>query len=510
MSDTTENQPVHPEDGAVKESEVIRSKKENLKALRAAGVEPYKYGFDRTGSVESIKLKYISIGEGVETAESESVAGRLVSIREHGKTTFANVKDFTGTIQLYIKKDILGEEKYSLFKKYDIGDIVGVTGTLFKTKTGELTIKVTALELLTKSLLPMPEKFHGLKDKEIRYRKRYLDLIANDDVKKTFETRTRIIKEIRNFLDTKGFLEVETPMMHPIPGGAKAKPFMTHHNALDMQLFMRIAPELYLKRLIVGGFEKVYEINRNFRNEGLSIKHNPEFTMLELYEAYTDYKGVMQMCEDVVVHLADVIIGAREIEYQGQKINLAPPWKRISMIDSIKEFAGIDAKNMDDAGLAGMLKAKGIELRAGISRGELITILFEEFVEAKLIQPVFITDFPVEVSPLSKVNRTNPEIVERFEPYIFGREIGNGFSELNDAEDQEARFKKQIEMDTTGEVAKEVDEDFVEALKYGMPPTGGLGIGIDRIVMFLTNSASIRDVILFPHMRHENIRHEAK
>jgi lysyl-tRNA synthetase, class II len=347
----------------------------------------------------------------------------------------------------------------------------------------------------------MPEKFHGLKDKEIRYRKRYLDLIANDEVKKTFEIRTRITKEIRNFLDAKGFLEVETPMMHTIPGGAKAKPFMTHHNALDMELFMRIAPELYLKRLIVGGFEKVYEINRNFRNEGLSIKHNPEFTMLELYEAYTDYKGVMQMCEDIVVHLADTILGTRVIEYQGEKIDMSPPWKKISMTGSIKEYAGIDVDNMKDAEIAEMLKKKEIQIRDGITRGELITALFDEFVEAKLIQPVFITDFPVEVSPLSKVNRTNPAIVERFEPYIFGREIGNGFSELNDAEDQEARFKAQIEMDTHGEVAKTIDEDYVEALKYGMPPTGGLGMGIDRIVMFFTNAASIRDVILFPLMR---------
>ncbi|MGD0565744.1 MAG: lysine--tRNA ligase [Candidatus Goldiibacteriota bacterium] len=503
MSDEKENTAPTPAESAAKESEVISSKKENLAALRAAGVEPYKYEFKRSGMIGAVKLKYAGIGEGVETPETENMAGRLVSIREHGKTTFANVKDFSGAIQLYIKKDILGEEKYLLFKKYDIGDIVGFSGPLFKTKTGELTVKVTSLELLTKSLLPMPEKYHGLKDKEIRYRKRYLDLIANDDVRKTFETRTRIIKEIRNFLDKKGFLEVETPMMHPIPGGAKAKPFMTHHNALDMELFMRIAPELYLKRLIVGGFEKVYEINRNFRNEGLSIKHNPEFTMLELYEAYTDYRGVMQLCEDIVVHLADTILGAREIEYQGEKINLAPPWKKISMKDSIKEYAGIDTANMKDGELAGKLKAKGIEPRAGITRGEMITVLFEEFVEAKLIQPVFITDFPVEVSPLSKVSRDNPEIVERFEPYIFGREIGNGFSELNDAEDQEARFKAQIEMDTAGEVAKQIDEDYVEALKYGMPPAGGLGIGIDRIVMFFTNAASIRDVILFPLMRHE-------
>jgi lysyl-tRNA synthetase class 2 len=378
---------------------------------------------------------------------------------------------------------------------------VGAFGPVFKTRTGELTVKVTKIEMLTKSLLPMPEKFHGLKDKETRYRKRYLDLIANDEVKKTFAIRTRIISGIRNFLDARGFLEVETPMMHVIPGGAKAKPFLTHHNALDMPLYMRIAPELYLKRLIVGGFEKIYEINRNFRNEGMDIKHNPEFTMIELYEAYTDYKGVMQMTEDIVVDMADKIIGSRVIEYQGEKIDLTPPWKKISMIDAIKEYAGIDTENTTQDEMIKKVKDKGLDIRPGITKGELIALLFEEFVEAKLIQPVFITDFPVEVSPLSKVNRDNPKIVERFEPYIFGREIGNGFSELNDAEDQEARFRKQIEMDTTGEVAKEVDEDYVEALKYGMPPTGGLGLGIDRLVMFFTDSASIRDVILFPLMK---------
>ncbi|MEI7542956.1 MAG: lysine--tRNA ligase [bacterium] len=493
--------PLTPEQHAAKESEVIKSKKDNLIFLKEHGIQPYGYEFKRTGLVEQVKERNSAVVEGTEGTIQESIAGRLVSIREHGKSTFANVKDFSGSMQIYIKKDVVGDEMYSLFKKFDIGDIVGITGAVFKTRTGELTVKAAKIELLTKSLLPMPEKFHGLKDKEIRYRKRYLDLIANDEVRKTFEIRTRITKEIRNYLDAKGFLEVETPMMHTIPGGAKAKPFMTHHNALDMELFMRIAPELYLKRLIVGGFEKVYEINRNFRNEGLSIKHNPEFTMLELYEAYTDYKGVMQMCEDIMVHLADTILGTRVFEYQGEKIDMSPPWKKISMTGSIKEYANIDVDKMSDAEIIEMLKKKEIQIRAGITRGELVTCLFDEFVEAKLIQPVFITDFPVEVSPLSKVNRTNPAIVERFEPYIFGREIGNGFSELNDAEDQEARFRAQIDMDTHGEVAKTIDEDYVEALKYGMPPAGGLGMGIDRIVMFFTNAASIRDVILFPLMR---------
>jgi lysyl-tRNA synthetase class 2 len=490
-----------PEQHAAKESEVIKAKKDNLIFLKEHGIQPYAYEFARTGSLTDIKERNAAVAEGVEGTVQECAAGRLVSIREHGKSTFANIKDFSGTMQIYIKKDLVGDDFYACFKKFDIGDIIGVTGVVFKTRTGELTLKAAKIELLTKSLLPMPEKYHGLKDKEIRYRKRYLDLIANDEVRTAFEIRTRIMKEIRNFLDAKGFLEVETPMMHTIPGGAKAKPFMTHHNALDMELFMRIAPELYLKRLLVGGFEKVYEINRNFRNEGLSIKHNPEFTMLELYEAYTDHKGVMKMCEDIVVHLADTILKTRVIEYQGTTIDLSSPWKKISMTASIKEYAGIDAENISEAEMIRKLKEKEIDARPGISRGELITLLFETFVEAKLIQPTVITDFPVEVSPLSKVNRSNPKIVERFEPYIFGREIGNGFSELNDAEDQEARFRAQIEMDTEGEVAKVIDEDYVEALKYGMPPAGGLGLGIDRIVMFFTNAASIRDVILFPLMR---------
>jgi len=485
------------------EADVIKSKKENMKFFTDNNSNPYKYSYERTGSVAQEKEKHKDIAENTESKEEEKIAGRLVSIRSHGKTSFANIADFSGTIQLYFKKDILGEETYNMFKKTDIGDIVGVQGSLFKTHTGELTMKVTKFEMLTKSLLPMPEKWHGLKDKEIRYRKRYLDLIANDEVKQTFIVRSKIIKEIRNFLDSLGFFEVETPMMQPIPGGAKARPFTTHHNALDMELYMRIAPELYLKRLLVGGFEKVYEINRNFRNEGLSIKHNPEFTMLELYEAYADFKRVMQITEDLVVHLADKILGRRVIEYQGTSIDLTPPWKKITMMDAIKEYGGIEMGKISDEELIKKLEEKQVPVKKGTNRGELTELIFAEFVEPKLIQPVFITDFPVEISPLAKSNRTNKAMVERFEPYIFGREIGNGFSELNDPEEQEKRFREQIETDTTGEVFKVVDEDFVEALKYGMPPAAGLGIGIDRLIMFFTNSPSIRDVILFPLMRPE-------
>jgi lysyl-tRNA synthetase class 2 len=503
MSDENKNTPQEqPIDEHAREAEVVRSKKDNLQYLREHGVEPYKYSYDRSGTVAEMLEKYKAAGE-EESQGQEKIAGRVMSIRGHGKTAFCHIKDASGKMQMYVRKDIVGEAEYEIFKKIDIGDIVGAQGNIFRTRTGELTMKAVKIEILTKSLLPLPEKWHGLKDREIRYRKRYLDLIVNDDVKKVFETRIKMIKEIRNYLDERGFYEVETPMMHPIPGGAKARPFITHHNTLDMELYMRIAPELYLKRLLVGGFEKVYEINRNFRNEGISIKHNPEFTMLELYTAYGDHRTVMQLMEDMTVHLADKILGTRVIEYQGEKIDLSPPWKRITMAGAIKEYAGIDAEGATDGELARALEGRNAEIRKGITRGELITLIFDEMVEAKLMQPVFITDFPVEVSPLSKVSRENKAVTERFEPYIFGREIGNGFSELNDSEDQEARFKKQIDMDTHGEVAKVIDEDFVEALRYGMPPAGGLGVGIDRLVMFFTDSASIRDVILFPLLRPE-------
>ncbi len=491
-----------PLDDGVKEAEVIKSKKDNLNFLRDKGVEPYKYSYERTGTIAGMLEKYKAAGE-EEGKTPEKIAGRVMSLRGHGKTAFFHIKDASGRMQAYARKDVLGDADYEIFKKIDIGDIVGVEGNIFRTHSGELTIKAVKAEILTKSLLPLPEKWHGLKDKEIRYRKRYLDLIVNEDVKKVFETRVKMVKGIRDFLDSRGFLEVETPMMHPIPGGAKAKPFLTHHNTLGMELYMRIAPELYLKRLLVGGFEKVYEINRNFRNEGISIKHNPEFTMLELYVAYGDHRTVMRIMEDIVVDLADKILGTRVITYQNEKIDLSPPWKKISMAGAIKEYAGVDAERATDEELKKILTEKKIETRKGITRGELITLVFDGIVEAKLIQPVFITDFPAEVSPLSKLSRENKAVTERFEPYIFGREIGNGFSELNDAEDQEARFKKQIEMDTTGETAKVIDGDFVEALKYGMPPAGGLGVGIDRLVMFFTDSASIRDVILFPLLRPE-------
>jgi lysyl-tRNA synthetase class 2 len=485
------------------ESEIIKSREENFKFLKDAGIATFKYSYERTANINQILEKYKEIQEGVESEAFEKVAGRIISIRLHGKTIFGHIKDENGKLQFYLRKDDVGEQNFEIFKKIDIGDIIGIEGKIFKTRTGEITVKIKEYELLTKSLLPLPEKWHGLKDKEIRYRKRYLDLISNDDVRESFKIRSKIIKEIRNYLDSLGFLEVETPMMHPIPGGAKAKPFLTHHNALDMDLYLRIAPELYLKRLLVGGFEKVYEINRNFRNEGISIKHNPEFTMLELYVAYADYKVVMKIAEDLVVNVADKILGKRVLEYQGEKIDLTPPWRKLSMVDAIKEFAGIDVKKETEQELIKKLEGREINLRKDIKKGELIALIFEEFVEEKLIQPIFITDFPVEVSPLAKASRDNPGFTERFEPYIFGREIGNGFSELNDPIEQEKRFREQIEMDTEGEVARVIDEDFIEALKVGMPPAGGLGIGIDRLVMFFVNAASIRDVILFPLLRPE-------
>jgi len=486
----------------IREEDVINSKKENLKYLREQGIEPYKYSYQRTMDISSIRKKYENIGE-TESNETERIAGRIMTLRGHGKTCFGNLVDTTGKIQFYVRKDIIGEKEYLFFNKIDIGDIIGIEGKLFRTKTGELTLKVEKFELLTKSLLPLPEKFHGLKDRELRYRKRYLDLMVNEDVRKVFETRTRIIKEIRNFLDERGFLEVETPMLHPIPGGAKAKPFITHHNVFDIDLYLRIAPELYLKRLLVAGFEKVYEINRNFRNEGISIKHNPEFTMLELYAAYEDYNYVMQIMEDMVVYLADKILNTHIIEYQGEKIDLNPPWKRVPMKDAIKEYASIDIDKMKEDEIIKLLSQKeNIEIRKGISRGELTALVFEEFVEAKLIQPIFITDFPAEVSPLSKVSRKDPSVTERFEPFIFGREIGNGFSELNDPIDQKKRFSQQQKLREAGdEEAQMFDKDFIEALEYGMPPTAGFGMS-ERVFAFLMDKP-VRECVFFPLMRGE-------
>jgi len=483
------------------ENDLLQERIEKLKKIREAGINPYPYRFEVSAKTKILLEKYkdIEIGKHLEE-DIYSLAGRVMSLREHGKSAFAHIKDGVGKIQLYFKADLLGENGWDLFKKTDIGDFIGVKGDMFKTRTGEVSIRVKELTLLSKAMLPLPEKWHGLSNVEIRYRQRYLDLIANPEVMDTFYIRSRIIKLIRKFLEEKDFLEVETPMMHSIPGGAAAKPFKTFHNALGMELFMRIAPELFLKRLIVGGFERVFEINRNFRNEGMSIKHNPEFTMLELYQAYADYNDMMELTEELFEYIVKTLFGSTKVIYQEKEIDFSRPWKRISMADSVKEATGIDAAGLDFEGLKAACREKNIHSPPVSSKGELINEIFEKVVEATLIQPTIIKDYPIEISPLAKQKRDDAALVERFEVFIFGRETANAFSELNDPLDQKERFLKQVDVEKEAEL-KKVDYDYITALEHGMPPAGGLGIGIDRMVMFLTNSPSIRDVILFPQMR---------
>lgn len=434
------------------------------------------------------------------------LAGRVMAIRGHGKTCFMDLMDKSGRIQLYVRKDAIGEENYALIKMMDIGDIVGVCGTVFRTHMGELSIKVVSLEMLSKSLRPLPEKWHGLKDIEMRYRQRYVDLIVNPEVRDTFVKRSQIIKSVREILDNRDFLEVETPIMHSIAGGAAARPFITYHNALDMQLYMRIAPELYLKRLIVGGMERVYELGRVFRNEGIDIKHNPEFTIVEIYQAFADYKDMMELTETIVSQTAQKVLGTMKITYEGQEIDLTPPWNRMTMIEAVAKYTGQDFTGVTDIEEARkMAAAINVPIEKTYGIGKIINACFEEHVEDKLIQPTFITGHPKEISPLAKSSVENPEITDRFEGFIYAREICNGFTELNDPIDQRERFVKQVEERKAGDdEAHMMDEDFVNALEYGLPPTGGLGIGIDRLVMFLTDSTSIRDVLFFPHMRHKN------
>lgn len=434
------------------------------------------------------------------------LAGRVMAIRGHGKTCFMDLMDKSGRIQLYVRKDAIGEENYALIKMMDIGDIVGVCGTVFRTHMGELSIKAVSLEMLSKSLRPLPEKWHGLKDIEMRYRQRYVDLIVNPEVRDTFVKRSQIIKSVREILDNRDFLEVETPIMHSIAGGAAARPFITYHNALDMQLYMRIAPELYLKRLIVGGMERVYELGRVFRNEGIDIKHNPEFTIVEIYQAFADYKDMMELTETIVSQTAQKVLGTMKITYEGQEIDLTPPWNRMTMIEAVAKYTGQDFTGVTDIEEARkMAAAINVPIEKTYGIGKIINACFEEHVEDKLIQPTFITGHPKEISPLAKSSVENPEITDRFEGFIYAREICNGFTELNDPIDQRERFVKQVEERKAGDdEAHMMDEDFVNALEYGLPPTGGLGIGIDRLVMFLTDSTSIRDVLFFPHMRHKN------
>jgi len=489
------------------ENQLIAERRAKLAEWRKSG-KAFPNDFQR----ENTALKLID-GYGDKTPEElegmpveVKVAGRMMLKRVMGKASFATLQDLSGRIQIYITRDRLGEEIYADFKTWDLGDILGVVGTLMKTKTGELTIQAAEIRLLTKSLRPLPDKFHGLADQEMKYRQRYVDLIMNEETRFTFLARSRIVASIRNYMDGHGFLEVETPMMHPIPGGASAKPFVTHHNALDMQQFLRIAPELYLKRLVVGGFEKVFEINRNFRNEGLSPRHNPEFTMMEFYEAYANYKSLMNFTEGLLRHAAREALGREVFQYQGRELDLSKPFHRMTMVEAVKHYCPqySDAQLTDANWLREQLVARKVEMKGTPGLGTLQLMFFEETAEAQLWEPTFIIDYPVEVSPLARASDSNPEITERFELFIVGREIANGFSELNDAEDQAARFAEQAKAKEAGdEEAMYYDADFIRALEYGLPPTGGCGIGIDRLIMLLTDAAAIRDVILFPQMRPE-------
>ena len=473
-------------------NEQMQVRLDKMHKIEEKGLKPFGYRYEYTHRSGDVKEQFDALSE----AETEvKLAGRVMAIRGHGKTCFMDMQDKDGRVQVYVRKDVLGEDNYALIKMMDIGDTVGVTGTVFRTHMGEVSIKASALEMLSKSLRPLPEKWHGLKDVETRYRQRYVDLIVNPDVRDTFVKRSQIIRSVRNVLDSHGFLEVETPILNTIAGGAAARPFISYHNALDMQVYMRIAPELYLKRLIVGGMDRVYELGRVFRNEGIDNRHNPEFTSVEIYQAFADYRDMMDLTEEVVVKTAEEVLGTTKIVYEGTEIELASPWKRISMIDAVKEYAGKDFTNVTDLEEArAMAKEINVEVEATWGIGKIINACFEEYVEDKLIQPTFITGHPKEISPLAKSNPENPEITDRFEAFIYGREICNGFTELNDPIDQRERFMKQVEERANGdEEANMMDEDFVTALEYGLPPTGGLGIGIDRLVMFLTNSSTIRD-----------------
>ena len=481
-------------------NEQMQVRIDKMHKIEEHGWKPFGYRFLYTHRAADIAAQFDELSE----KETEvKMAGRIMAIRGHGKTCFMDMQDKTGRIQVYVRKDVIGEENYALIKLMDIGDTVGITGTAFRTHMGELSIKANSVEMLSKSLRPLPEKWHGLKDVETRYRQRYVDLIVNPEVRDTFVKRSQIIRSVREVLDSHDFLEVETPILNTIAGGAAARPFISYHNALDMQVYMRIAPELYLKRLIVGGMDRVYEMGRVFRNEGIDNRHNPEFTSVEIYQAFADYRDMMDLTEEVVVKTAEKVLGTTTINYEGTTIELASPWKRMSMIEAVKEYSGRDFTNVTDLEEArAIAKELNVAVEPSFGIGKIINACFEEYVEDKLIQPTFITGHPKEISPLAKSNPENPEITDRFEAYIYGREICNGFTELNDPIDQKERFLKQVEERANGdEEANMMDEDFVNALEYGLPPTGGLGIGIDRLVMFLTNSSTIRDVLFFPTMK---------
>ena len=489
------------------ENHVIAERREKLKAIRSAGVA-FPNDFKPEHLAEILHAEYGALENEALDAQAVTVkiAGRIMLKRVMGKASFATVQDKSGRIQLFISKENIGEDVYESFKHWDLGDIIAGVGVVFKTKTGELSVKVSELRLLTKSLRPLPEKFHGLADQETKYRQRYVDMIVSEETRNTFKARSKIVSAIRGFMVDNDFLEVETPMLHPIPGGASAKPFITHHNALDMQMTLRIAPELYLKRLVVGGFERVFEINRNFRNEGVSVRHNPEFTMMEFYATYTDYTWLMDYTENCIRAAAMAACGTATVEYQGREVDFSKPFERLTIVGAIKKYAPTysDAQLVDADFIRKELLKFGVKAFDHAGLGALQLALFEETAEGQLWSPTYIIDYPVEVSPLARASDANPEITERFELFITGREIANGFSELNDAEDQAARFHAQVAAKEAGDdEAMYYDADFIRALEYGMPPTGGCGIGIDRLVMLLTDSPSIRDVILFPHMRKE-------
>ncbi len=489
-------------------SDQMQVRREKLEQMQQSGMDPFGGKYERSHDAASILAQYEEMTK-EDLAEEEvpvSIAGRMMTKRGKGKAGFAHIQDLSGQIQIYVRKDSVGEEQYEQFTKSDIGDMFGVRGVIFKTKVGELSVKAEELIFLSKSLRPLPDKYHGLKDVEQRYRQRYLDLIVNPEVRDTFVTRSRILQSMRRYLDDRGYLEVETPMMHSIPGGATARPFVTHHNALDMTLYMRIAIELHLKRLIVGGMEKVYEIGRVFRNEGISTRHNPEFTMIELYEAYADYEDIMNLTEELVAHISREVLGSTKVVYDDTEIDLEPRWKRVHMVDAVKEHTGVDFwQEMSDEEARALAKEHGVPIKDTMKFGHVVNEFFEHFIEEKLIQPTFVYGHPLDISPLAKKNADDPRFTDRFELFIVGREHANAFTELNDPIDQRSRFEAQLEEREQGDdEAHMMDEDFVESLEYGMPPTGGLGIGIDRLVMLLTNSQSIRDVLLFPQMRPQD------
>lgn len=472
-----------------------------MQKLREDGFEPYPYRFEVTRHSGDI---FDNFEELEKSEERFSVAGRIMSQRIMGKASFCHIQDERGRIQLYFKKDVLGDEKYKLFKQLDLGDIIGVKGYAFRTKKGEISIWVEDIELLSKSLRPLPEKWHGLKDVETRFRQRYLDLISNPEVRQVFMLRTKILRAIRDFLDAEGFIEVETPVLQPLYGGGSAEPFVTHHNRLDMTLYLRIADELYLKRLIIGGFEKVYEVCKDFRNEGLDRLHNPEFTMVELYQAYVDYHDIMDIYQKMMVYTAKEVLGTTLVKFGEHEVELDSEWRRVPMLDAIKEATGIDVASLSDEELVDAAKKAGIEIEEKHGRGKIIDDIFTEKVQPNLIQPTFITDHPIELSPLAKVHRDNPKLTERFEVFMCAMEMANAFSELNDPIDQRERFLMQHELSRLGDKEAQVlDEDFLRALEYGMPPTGGLGFGVDRMIMFFADRPNIREVILFPQLRPE-------